>query len=293
LEKQFSDQFFDTVFDEIAQHQYLRELTFSTCAKVMSQVTFGRAASVNAAYLKDSESIPVSIVSLYDKLRHIEPVVCEELVRRSSADLTVVVGLLAKRDEPIPGFRLRFLRFGDGNVLACSEHRLKELRNLGAAAMPGLNLVLYDYSTDLITDVVACEDGLRRWPGQRTSLVPSALGQDQQGRLDRGGSQFQHGGDADRRGRPRGGFCHSASQTVDPDPPNGLGPGVRPVQHRQSVRTICASEDGSWLAVPVDHHRTGQTAQRRWPQSAVADQSAEAKSDGSQAGELVFETLDH
>jgi len=70
--------------------------------------------------------------------------------------LTEVVSLLATRDEPIPGFRLRLV---DGNVIAGSEHRLKELRDLGAAAMPGLNLVLYDYSTDLISDVVACEDG--------------------------------------------------------------------------------------------------------------------------------------
>jgi IS4 transposase len=156
LEKQFSDPFFDAVFDEVAQQQYLRELTFSTCAKVMSQVTFGRADSVNAAFLKDKASIPVSVVSLYDKLRHIEPAVCEELVRRSSADLAEVVGLLAKRDEPIPGFHFRLV---DGNVIASSEHRLKELRGVGAAAMPGLNLVLYDYSTDLISDLVACEDG--------------------------------------------------------------------------------------------------------------------------------------
>jgi len=156
LEKQFSDQFYDMVFENIAQRQYVRELAFSTCAKIMTQVVLGKASSVHAAFVQDRKSIPVSVGSLYEKLQHIEPAVCEELVRRSASDLNEVVGFLSKRQEPIAGYRLRIV---DGNVLAASEHRLKELRGSAVAAMPGLNLVLYDYATGLISALVACEEG--------------------------------------------------------------------------------------------------------------------------------------
>jgi hypothetical protein len=156
LEKQFSDQFFDTAFAETAQEQYTRDLAFSTCAKLMVQVTLGNASSVHAAFVKERKSIGVSVVSLYAKLQHVEPRVCEELVRRSAADLAEVVGSLHTRKEPVLGYRLRIV---DGNVLTASEHRLKELRGSRTAAMPGLTLAVYDYATSLITDLVACEDG--------------------------------------------------------------------------------------------------------------------------------------
>ena len=156
LERQLDANFFDSVFDETAQEQFTRELTLSTCAKLVSQVTLGRAPSVHAAFVKDRETIPVSIGALYEKLQHVEPVVCEELVARCAAGLKDVVRNLDQRDQPIPGYRLRI---ADGNVLAGSEHRLKELRGSAAAAMPGKSLVVYDYATDLISALVVCEDG--------------------------------------------------------------------------------------------------------------------------------------
>jgi hypothetical protein len=168
LEKQLADSFFDTTFAEVAQEQYTRELAFSTCAKLLTQVTLGRAASVHAAFIKERASIPVGIGSLYEKLQHVEPLVCEELVSRSAEQLTRVVCLLDQRPEPIAGYRLRVV---DGNVLAASEHRLKELRGSGSAAMPGKSLAFYDYATGLISDVVACEDG----EASERRLVPQLL----------------------------------------------------------------------------------------------------------------------
>jgi hypothetical protein len=156
LEKQLSPAFFDETFELAARQQYCRELAFSTCAHLLSQVTLGKAPSVHAAFQKERETIPVSLVSLYDKLSRVEPVVCEELILRSARDLNEVLQSLTPLPEPLSGRRLRFL---DGNVLAGTEHRLKELRDSGAAALPGLSLVLYDHATQLITGLVACEDG--------------------------------------------------------------------------------------------------------------------------------------
>ena len=156
LEKQFSDEFFNAVFADVATAQYERVFAFSTIAKVMAEVTFGRANSVNAAFMKDRKNMAASITCFYEKLQHVEPAVCEELVRRSAVNLGEIVSLLATRAEPVAGYRLRFL---DGNVLTASEHRLLELRGEATAAIPGQSLVFYDYATDLISDLVACEDG--------------------------------------------------------------------------------------------------------------------------------------
>jgi hypothetical protein len=60
------------------------------------------------------------------------------------------------RADWLPGYHVRLL---DGNHLPGSEHRLKELRTIGAGALPGHALVVLDPRSMLATDVVLCEDG--------------------------------------------------------------------------------------------------------------------------------------
>lgn len=156
LENQFSAARLDDVFARTAQRQYTKELAFSTCAHLLSQVTLGTAPSVHAAFKQERESLPVSIVALYDKLKRTEPAVCETLVADTAqAGATTLEHLDALRPEPVRGYRLRIL---DGNVLAGTQHRLKELRRWGAAALPGMTLALYEQRTGLIHALVACED---------------------------------------------------------------------------------------------------------------------------------------
>jgi IS4 transposase len=63
------------------------------------------------------------------------------------------------------------LRTLDGNFLAGTEHRLDCLRASGAAALPGMSLVVRDGRTGLLTDLIPCEDA---YTNER-SLFPEVL----------------------------------------------------------------------------------------------------------------------
>ena len=58
--------------------------------------------------------------------------------------------------QRLPGYRVKLL---DGNCIAASEHRIKELRNTSAGPLPGKSLVVFDPALHLPIDVFPCEDG--------------------------------------------------------------------------------------------------------------------------------------
>jgi hypothetical protein len=146
----------DAIFRDVAQQQYTHQLLFSTCAELLTEVTLFGCSSVNAAYLRNQETIPVSVVSIYEKLKRVEPVVCEALVSRTADRARdAIVALEGQRLEPIAGYRLRI---GDGNVLGRSERRLSVLRGTNVAALPGQCVALFDYATGLISRILPCED---------------------------------------------------------------------------------------------------------------------------------------
>jgi hypothetical protein len=156
LERTFDPKRLDAMFAKTAQAGYTRELLFSTTVRLINEVVFGVAPSVHAAYQNDG-TIPVSIVAVYDKLKRMEPDVAAELVRDSSRQLTPIIRKLRGQFQPLlSGYRTRIL---DGNHLAGTEHRLKGLRQLRAAALPGQTLVVLDPELMAIIDVVPCEDG--------------------------------------------------------------------------------------------------------------------------------------
>jgi len=122
----------------------------------MTQVVFCSYPSVNAAY-RHAEDIPVSITSVYNKLNGLETGLSQALVAETARSMDQVLTALpgAPADQPVKGLRLRTL---DGNFLAGTDHRLDCLRGCGAAALPGMSLVVRDGSTGLLTDLVPCED---------------------------------------------------------------------------------------------------------------------------------------
>lgn len=147
----------DALFEQHADNQYTRELLFSQVVDLMGQVVCGIYPSANAAYQKQRQRFSVSRTAVYDKLNGVEPHVSAALTRQTAADLTAVIDELGGAlPDLLPGYRVKIL---DGNCLAKTEHRLRELRTVAAGPLPGKSLVVLDPALMLAIDVFPCEDG--------------------------------------------------------------------------------------------------------------------------------------
>ena len=157
LEQSLSTEKVDALFEEHAQHQYRRELLFSTVVELMSLVVCGISPSINAAYQSKAKGIGVSVQSVYQKLNGLEPPIIEALLRQSvSRAGELITALGGQLPVLLTGYRVKIL---DGNHLASSERRLSVLREVGSAPLPGHALVVLDPALQLAIDVFACEDG--------------------------------------------------------------------------------------------------------------------------------------
>jgi IS4 transposase len=169
LERLLDAQRINDLFARTAQHQYTRELMFSSLVQLMSEVVLGVHPTVHAAYQANRDTIGVSTTALYNKLDRVEPGVSAALVRDSAALAEPVVKALgASHPRWVPGYQIKVL---DGNHLSSTERRLKELRSTWAAPLPGQALVVLDQQRMLITDVFLNEDG----HAQERSLIAQVL----------------------------------------------------------------------------------------------------------------------
>lgn len=170
LERAFEANRLDALFEKTAEKGYTRDLLFSTLVRLMSEVVLGVSPSVHAAYQDAAEPLGVSVTAVYDKLAGLEPEVSAALVRASAQHLAPVIGCL---DGPapalLPGYRVLIL---DGNHLAGTEHRIKELRRMGAAALPGQALVVFDPALRLIVEVLPWEDAHAQERALLEQIVP-------------------------------------------------------------------------------------------------------------------------
>jgi IS4 transposase len=159
----------DDIFQRNAVWQYQGELLFSTVADIMGQVVLQIHPSVNAAYLERKEELGLTVKSVYDKLKGIEPPVIRALLRETSDKMKALIDHAGGPDEPlIKGYRTRIV---DGNHLRRTDRRIGELRPLNVAPLPGKSLVVYDPAYRLAVDVLPCEDG----HAQERSLLPELL----------------------------------------------------------------------------------------------------------------------
>jgi IS4 transposase len=167
----------DELFDRTAVNQYSDRLLFSNVVEVMGLVVTGFYDSPHAVYVAHPELFPVTLKCFYEKLQGIEPPVMQAMVRDSAARLRAISDELNADLPPLlPGYRVKIL---DGNALAGSEHRIKELRSLAAGALPGKSLGVLDPQSGLVIDVFPCEDG----HAQERSLLAEVLGTVQAGDL--------------------------------------------------------------------------------------------------------------
>lgn len=157
LERLLNPHTIDALFENTAETQYTQNLLFSDLVRVMSDVVLKSQPSVHAAYQSQQDSLNVSLTAFYNKLNRVELNVSAELVRDSARQAAPVINALKARFQPwVRGYRCKIL---DGNHLSATEHRLKELRTIQEAPLPGKSLVVLDQEWMLITDVFLTEDG--------------------------------------------------------------------------------------------------------------------------------------
>lgn len=169
LENALSPRIVDQLFEDVSERQYTRKLLFSSIVDLMSVVVCRIRPSICAAYQAHAEVIEASLKAVYDKVDHTEPELSAALVHTVAARLRPVIEEMnGGRPELLPGYNVKLL---DGNHLAGTQHRLKELRTMRAAALPGQALVVLDPRLMLATDVILCEDG----HAQERSLLDQVL----------------------------------------------------------------------------------------------------------------------
>ena len=157
LERVLGADQLDGWYEQTAQKQYTRELLFSTVYDLMSQVVFCIKPSLRAAYRGQEAEVGTSITSVYNKINGLETHTSAELVRYSARELAPLIAQMGGERQPwLTGYRVKIV---DGNCIEATEHRLKELREIEAGALPGKSLVVYEPAAGLVTDVFPCEDG--------------------------------------------------------------------------------------------------------------------------------------
>jgi hypothetical protein len=176
LERMFDPEKLERVFTDNALLQYTRELTFAQCVGLMSDVVFRIAPSVGAWYKAHQEEMSVTRQAVYDKLKHLELPTAAGLVAYAGREVGACLQQMPAPPSPVlPGYRVRVL---DGNHLAGTDHRVKELRRYRAAALPGHALVFYDPQGDVVTDVIPCEDAYAQERTLLPEVVPMVAAQD-------------------------------------------------------------------------------------------------------------------
>jgi IS4 transposase len=123
----------------------------------MSLVVCGIRPSINSAFKKIAPVLGVTKKAVYGKIARVETTTSAALVRHSGSALGAIIDELGGRNDFwLEGYRVRIL---DGSHLPGTEHRIKPLRFIRAAGLPGHALVVFDPERMLVTDVVLCEDG--------------------------------------------------------------------------------------------------------------------------------------
>jgi hypothetical protein len=156
LEKAFAPEQIDIIYDYFSDAPTPRKLLFSMCLDLMLEVVTRTHKSLHAAIRHREHLLPVQKKAVYSRIAGISPEMLSAMVTISAADMSDVVRASGGELPPlVSGLRTRIL---DGNHLSATQHRLKALRNVRLATLPGTSLVLLDPALMLMTDVFLLED---------------------------------------------------------------------------------------------------------------------------------------
>ena len=169
LEYALAPDALDALFRTTAEHQYEKQLLFSSVVDLMGLVVARVQPSLNAAYQAVSDTLPVTLASIYAKVNGTEPSVSAALVAHCAGRLRPVIDAMAPGMKPwLPGYRTRVV---DGNHLTSTQRRLDVLWECSAGPLPGQALVVLDPDVMLVTHMLPCEDG----HAQERSMTPELL----------------------------------------------------------------------------------------------------------------------
>src|SRR5882724_6283821 len=153
--------FLEELFDrECRPRQWNRKLTISAIAWLMLAVVSGVRRSVFAAFqadqASDSPTITATASALYAKYGRINPKYTTAVIRESGRRMSELLRAAGVK-EPFgwEGYRVIVL---DGTDLGGTEHRLKVLRAIKAAGLPGRFVAAYEWATGVVIDAAASED---------------------------------------------------------------------------------------------------------------------------------------
>lgn len=173
----FRDEQVDRLFERHAKRQYEGELAFSALVNLMLVVSCRVRPSVNAAFKNHGHEIGVSVTSIYNKLKGIEPEVTRALVRETARDMNDLLNQWERpRAKYFSDYAIRIL---DGSHLEGSHHRINATRASSAAPLPGVGLVVLEPVRRLVLDYIPCEDAYE----QERVLLPLVFDQLEAGQV--------------------------------------------------------------------------------------------------------------
>jgi hypothetical protein len=138
----------DEVFERHSEAQYEKQVKFSALAMSVADVAMNFSENFNQAYHAHRKQLGIAITSFYDKIKATETVVSEAVVARSAERAAQLQDALNFQPwEILPGYRV----FGvDGNALAKTDKRLKLLRDVAGAPLPGKVVARFDLQRQLL-----------------------------------------------------------------------------------------------------------------------------------------------
>ena len=157
LSQDFIGSELNRIFEENRELQYDYVASFQAVAATVADVALNFSENFNQAYKEHKQELEVSRQSFYAKCRGVEPAVSEAIVAHSAERAIAMQHALKFAPwELLTGYRCLSI---DGNVLAKSDKRLKVLREVKGAPLPGKVVARFDLQRQLFDRTYVLLDG--------------------------------------------------------------------------------------------------------------------------------------